>query len=77
MLYPSKQLLILTKLNSQRTCVRLWELSGSIPGSDDFKEAQRLQAILALADGACQKIGVSGERKLNMAIPDTEIYEYR
>ncbi|CAI6096252.1 unnamed protein product, partial [Clonostachys chloroleuca] len=46
-----------------RTCVRLWELSGSLPGSDDFKEAQRLQAILALADGACQKIGVSGEAR--------------
>ena len=30
-----------------------------MPGTEDYQEAQRLQALLALADGACQRIGVS------------------
>ncbi|SPO04461.1 related to dihydrodipicolinate synthetase family protein [Cephalotrichum gorgonifer] len=48
-----------------RTCVRLWELSSSsVPGTDDYREAQRLQGLLALADGACQKIGIAGLKML-------------
>jgi hypothetical protein len=43
----------------QRVCVRLWELSGSITGTAEYIEAQRLQNIVALADGYAQKIGVS------------------
>lgn len=44
----------------KRTCVRLWELSSSITGTPEYKEAQRLQNQLALVDGFMQKIGVSG-----------------
>ncbi|KAH7308436.1 putative dihydrodipicolinate synthase [Stachybotrys elegans] len=47
-----------------RTCVKLWELSSSVPGTEEYKEAQRLQNLLALADGACQKIGIAGLKML-------------
>lgn len=41
-----------------RTCVRLWELCNSPPGSFKQEEAQRLQGLLALADGVAAGVGV-------------------
>lgn len=39
--------------------MKLWEYSSCTPGTEEYSEAQRLQGLLALADGACQAIGVS------------------
>ncbi|KAI1374453.1 putative dihydrodipicolinate synthase [Hypoxylon crocopeplum] len=47
-----------------RTCVRLWELANSPTGTPEYKEAQRLQNRIALADGFLQKIGFTGMKML-------------
>lgn len=56
----------------QKLCVKLWELSRSKPGSEEYAEAQRLQGILALADGACQAIGVSRSNTVQDIKADTQ-----
>ncbi|PVH92812.1 putative dihydrodipicolinate synthase [Periconia macrospinosa] len=49
-----------------RVCVKLWELasSGSAPSSDEYREARRLQNLIAQTDGFAQKIGFSGTKFL-------------
>ncbi|KAH8655400.1 putative dihydrodipicolinate synthase [Xylariales sp. PMI_506] len=49
-----------------KICVKLWQLasSGVAPGSTEYQEAQRLQNILALADGTFQGIGIPGLKML-------------
>lgn len=42
-----------------RTCVKLWELCLAVPGSRSFAEAQKVQNLIANADGVAIKIGVS------------------
>jgi hypothetical protein len=56
---------------TQKLCVKLWELSRSKPGSEEYAEAQRLQGMLALADGACQAIGVSHSKPIPGIKADT------
>lgn len=43
-----------------KTCVRLWELCLAVPGSGSYAEAQKVQNLVANADGVVLKIGVSG-----------------
>ncbi len=45
-----------------RICVRLWELASALsaPGCADYAEAQRLQRVVALADGLAASIGIAG-----------------
>ncbi|KAJ4420406.1 hypothetical protein N0V82_004395 [Gnomoniopsis sp. IMI 355080] len=45
-----------------KVCVRLWKLAscGCGPGSAEYQEAQRLQSMIALADGVLQGIGIAG-----------------
>ncbi|CAK7237459.1 hypothetical protein SBRCBS47491_009982 [Sporothrix bragantina] len=47
-------------------CMKLWKLasSGSAPGSADYLEAQRLQRLVALADGVAARIGIAGLKML-------------
>lgn len=42
-----------------KTCVRLWELCQAVPGSGSYAEAQKVQNLIANADGVAIKIGVS------------------
>lgn len=42
-----------------KTCVRLWELCLAVPGSGSYAEAQKVQNLIANADGVAIKIGVS------------------
>ncbi|CAK7242841.1 MAG: hypothetical protein STHCBS139747_004344 [Sporothrix thermara] len=47
-------------------CMKLWTLasSGCAPGSADYIEAQRLQRLVALADGVAARIGIAGLKML-------------
>ncbi|CAK7201148.1 hypothetical protein SEUCBS139899_003850 [Sporothrix eucalyptigena] len=47
-------------------CMRLWQLAsgGRPPSSAEYKEAQRLQNLVALADGVAAKIGIAGLKML-------------
>lgn len=49
-----------------RLCVKLWTLasSGAAPASPEYKEAQRLQRLVALADGVAARIGIAGLKML-------------
>ncbi|CAG8978796.1 hypothetical protein HYALB_00011061 [Hymenoscyphus albidus] len=40
-----------------KTCVRFWELCQAVPGSGSYAEAQRVQNLIANADGVAIKIG--------------------
>lgn len=41
-----------------RSCVKLWELCLAVPGSGSYVEAQKVQNLIANADGVAIKIGV-------------------
>ncbi|KAH8895534.1 putative dihydrodipicolinate synthase [Thozetella sp. PMI_491] len=49
-----------------RLCVKMWNLAdlGTGPNSPEYKEAQRIQNVTALADGLAQGIGIPGLKML-------------
>ncbi|CAK7235900.1 hypothetical protein SCUCBS95973_009424 [Sporothrix curviconia] len=51
---------------ASKLCVKLWELasSGPAPNSPEYREAQRLQNMVALADGIAVRIGIAGLKML-------------
>ncbi|TVY22568.1 putative 4-hydroxy-2-oxoglutarate aldolase, mitochondrial [Lachnellula hyalina] len=47
-----------------RTCVKLWELCQAAPGTGSYVEAQKVQNLIANADGVAIKIGIAGMKML-------------
>ncbi|TVY84403.1 L-threo-3-deoxy-hexylosonate aldolase [Lachnellula suecica] len=47
-----------------RTCVKLWELCQAAPGTGSYVEAQKVQNLIANADGVAIKIGIPGMKML-------------
>lgn len=49
-----------------RVCMHLWELASGrhAPSSEAYKEAQRLQGLVALADGVAARVGIAGLKML-------------
>ncbi|KUJ15975.1 putative dihydrodipicolinate synthase [Mollisia scopiformis] len=45
-------------------CVKLWELCLAVPGSGSYAEAQKVQNLIANADGVAIKIGIPGMKML-------------